>query len=128
MGARTPIIEDMARRDARLPENAAGEFYVDETCIDCATCRVVAPEVFSRSPRQLSYVHRQPADETQTRRARMALVACPTASIGTASREPAHEGVEAFPEELAGGVSYCGFGAEASFGASSARFVEQTGP
>jgi glyoxylase-like metal-dependent hydrolase (beta-lactamase superfamily II)/ferredoxin len=117
----------MARRESRLPENAAGEFYVDETCIDCATCRVVAPATFSRLPRQLSYVHRQPADEAQTRRALMALVACPTASIGTSSGRPAGEGVEAFPEPLAEGVFYCGFSAEASFGASSYLVVRPQG-
>jgi ferredoxin len=58
----------MARIEARLPENAAGDFYVDETCIDCATCRVVAPEVFARTPGQLSYVHRQPEDGSSSAR------------------------------------------------------------
>jgi len=117
----------MARPEARLAENVAGEFYVDQTCIDCATCRVVAPEVFARSQGQLSYVHRQPQDGAQARRALMALVACPTASIGTVSRRPAHAGVDAFPEKLADGVYYCGFAAEASFGASSYLVVRPEG-
>ena len=29
----------MARRSLRLPENAPGDFFVDETCIDCAQLR-----------------------------------------------------------------------------------------
>ncbi|MGZ5426499.1 MAG: 4Fe-4S domain-containing protein, partial [Thermoanaerobaculia bacterium] len=37
----------MARLAERLPENAPGDFYVDRTCIDCATCRQMAPEVFT---------------------------------------------------------------------------------
>ncbi|HET8646375.1 MAG TPA: MBL fold metallo-hydrolase [Vicinamibacteria bacterium] len=116
----------MARIARRLPENAPGDFYVDDTCIDCATCRVVAPQVFA-PVRGLSYVHHQPADAAGRRRALMALVACPTASIGTASRAPAAEGVAAFPEPLADGVHYCGFAAEASFGASSYLVVRTGG-
>ncbi len=117
----------MARIEARLPENAAGDFYVDETCIDCATCRVVAPEVFARAARPLAFVHRQPETEAQARRALMALVACPTASIGTRSRRRADAGVESFPEPLAEGVFYCGFASEASFGASSYLVVRPEG-
>jgi len=116
----------MARLSERLPENVPGEFYVDRTCIDCATCRVVAPEVFGRSGAQLSYVRRQPDDAAQRRRAFMALVACPTASIGSVGCQPAHEGVAAFPELLAPSVSYCGFASEHSFGASS-YLVEREG-
>ncbi len=39
----------MARAALRLRENAPGEFFVDETCIDCATCRNVAPSIFAYS-------------------------------------------------------------------------------
>jgi len=49
----------------------------------------------------------------------MALVACPTASIGTVSRLDARAGVGAFPEPIVEGVHFCGFTAEASFGAWS---------
>ncbi len=28
----------MANRARRLPENVAGDFFVDETCIDCDAC------------------------------------------------------------------------------------------
>lgn len=38
-------MEPMARMEARLLENAPGDSSVDETCIDCATCRFVAPDV-----------------------------------------------------------------------------------
>ena len=33
----------MANPKLRLEENVAGEFFVDSTCIDCDTCRQLAP-------------------------------------------------------------------------------------
>jgi glyoxylase-like metal-dependent hydrolase (beta-lactamase superfamily II)/ferredoxin len=110
----------MARLAERLPENAPGEFYVDRSCIDCDTCRRVAPKVFSESD-GASVVHTQPETEADRLRALMALVACPTASIGTVSKTDANPGVRAFPEPLTenGNVSFCGFTAESSFGAWS---------
>jgi glyoxylase-like metal-dependent hydrolase (beta-lactamase superfamily II) len=51
----------------------------------------------------------------------MALVACPTSSIGTDPRQDAVAGVAAFPELLdaEAQVYFCGFTAESSFGATS---------
>jgi len=76
----------VASLERRLSENAPGELFVDDSCIDCAACRHVAPAVFGRSRRGLSYVREQPSGGEATERALMALVACPTASIGTATR------------------------------------------
>ncbi len=60
----------MARREDRVPESVPGDFYVDRSCIDCDTCRRLAPAVFARSPlSEQSYVHRQPADGEETRAA-----------------------------------------------------------
>lgn len=53
----------------------------------------------------------------------MALVACPTASIGSAAHRDAKPGVEAFPEHIVDGVYFCGFTAESSFGAWSYLIV-----
>ena len=33
----------VARPSARLSQNAPGDFFVDDSCIDCETCRVLAP-------------------------------------------------------------------------------------
>src|SRR5881409_3066289 len=49
----------MALQTLRRNENVAGEFYVDNTCIDCDLCRQIAPESFSRAG-EMSAVHRQP--------------------------------------------------------------------
>jgi len=70
----------MANPAARLPDNAPGDFYVDSSCIDCDTCRRVAPSVFEEGSGH-SFVGAQPLDDAGRRRALMALVACPTASI-----------------------------------------------
>jgi glyoxylase-like metal-dependent hydrolase (beta-lactamase superfamily II) len=109
----------VARLAERLPENAAGDFYVDRTCIDCATCRRMAPEVFAEGD-GFSYVARQPGDAAAESRALRALVACPTGSIGAARRAAAtREAANAFPEPAGGGVFFCGYTSERSFGAWS---------
>jgi len=113
----------MATLAERLPENAPGLFYVDRSCIDCDTCRRVAPEVFAEGEGH-SFVASQPETPEGRRRALMALVACPTASIGTASRTDATPGVRAYPERIEENVSFCGFTAESSFGAWS-YFIER---
>jgi glyoxylase-like metal-dependent hydrolase (beta-lactamase superfamily II) len=61
--------------------------------------------------------------EAETKRALMALVACPTGSIGTIEHHDAHIGIDAFPELIAENVFYCGFNAESSFGAWSYLIV-----
>jgi glyoxylase-like metal-dependent hydrolase (beta-lactamase superfamily II)/ferredoxin len=109
----------MARSAARLPENVPGPFFVDESCIDCAVCRHLAPAVFARSARDLSFVARQPASNEERIRSLMALVACPTSSIGTEPKIDATPGVHAFPEAVAADVYSCGFTADSSFGAWS---------
>src|SRR5262245_31017393 len=115
----------MASTALRLPENAPGDFYVDSTCIDCDTCRRIAPSVFQEG-RDFSFVGTQPANEPDRTRALMALVACPTGSIGTVSRTDVEPGLAAFPEPIEDGVSFCGFTSADSFGAWS-YFVERPG-
>jgi glyoxylase-like metal-dependent hydrolase (beta-lactamase superfamily II)/ferredoxin len=110
----------MARLAHKLPQNAPGEFFVDASCIDCETCRQVAPAVFARSPEAgQSVVSAQPHDDAALERASMALVACPTASIGTVHKLDVRRAARAFPEPLAPDVFYCGYASEASYGASS---------
>jgi glyoxylase-like metal-dependent hydrolase (beta-lactamase superfamily II)/ferredoxin len=110
----------VARFAARLSENAPGDFFVDDACIDCETCRVVAPRVFTRSDRRgLSIVGRQPRLPEDALRARMALVSCPTSAIGTESKVDVHDAVAALPDPVTGDVLYCGYAAESSYGAAS---------
>jgi glyoxylase-like metal-dependent hydrolase (beta-lactamase superfamily II)/ferredoxin len=112
----------MANLSLRLPENIPGDFFVDSTCIDCDACRQIAPATFIEAG-DVSIVQRQPATEEETKRALMALVACPTASIGTIEHHDAHIGIDAYPSQVAENVYFCGFTAESSFGAWSYLIV-----
>lgn len=76
----------MAHLNQRRPENISGNFYVDRTCIDCDTCRWMAPDVFHQAGDQ-SAVYHQPANETERLSAMQALLSCPTASIGTVENQ-----------------------------------------
>ena len=104
----------MARVARRLRENVEGEFFVDETCIDCDACRQIAPDTFHDHGGQSS-VFQQPRNDDETRRALLALVACPTASIGTRSRLNASRAARDFPVNVTDDVFFCGFTSEASF-------------
>ena len=112
----------MANVALRLPENVAGDFFVDSTCIDCDACRQIAPEIFAEDD-EYSIVYRQPQSAQETKRALMALVACPTGSIGTVEHHDAHIGINAYPSLIAENVYFCGFTAESSFGAWSYLIV-----
>jgi glyoxylase-like metal-dependent hydrolase (beta-lactamase superfamily II)/ferredoxin len=112
----------MANVALRLPENIPGDFFVDSTCIDCDACRQIAPETFTDAG-DTSIVAHQPTTADETRRALMALVACPTASIGTLEHHDPHIGIDAFPSQIAENVYFCGFTAESSFGAWSYLIV-----
>src|SRR5919197_106852 len=116
----------MANPARRLPENVPGDFYVDDTCIDCDACRQIAPAVFRDHGEQSSVFH-QPETEDEVKRALMSIVACPTSSIGTSRKYDARVGGEAFPELIEGNVYYCGFNAESSFGAWSYLVVRPEG-
>jgi ferredoxin len=73
----------MADKSAKLPINAPGRFYVDNTCIDCDLCRNTAPEFFQRDDESgFSYVARQPVTPEEIALAEEALEGCPCESIG----------------------------------------------
>ncbi len=112
----------MANIQQRLPENVSGDFFVDATCIDCDTCSQLAPAIFHDHGEQCS-VYRQPDNDDDTRLALMALVACPTGSIGTVEHHDARIGIDAFPSLIAENVYFCGFTSESSFGAWSYLIV-----
>jgi glyoxylase-like metal-dependent hydrolase (beta-lactamase superfamily II)/ferredoxin len=112
----------MADPSQRLPENVAGAFFVDSTCIDCDTCRQLAPSTFGETG-EFSFVHTQPRSAEEMRAAYQALVACPTGSIGAAEKAGVSQAVNDFPLELAPGIFYNGFNSRKSFGGNS-YFVE----
>lgn len=102
----------------RRPENVSGRAYVDSSCIDCDTCRWLAPETFSRVDNQ-SAVHAQPdgGSHSLVLAAAAAAVSCPTNSIRGVRVPRDSLFPMAMDEEKR--VHYLGFTNEASFAASS---------
>ncbi len=115
----------MARTDLRHPANAAGDWFVDTRCIDCGTCREIAPDLFGDAG-GYSFVTAQP-DGGGDIDAWLAAQACPTSSIGTLSRR-ARPG-RLYPREIesGSGVWDLGYCSEDSFGASAWLAVRPEG-
>jgi glyoxylase-like metal-dependent hydrolase (beta-lactamase superfamily II) len=86
----------------------------------------VAPRTFTGREDQAS-VYFQPDTEADRRRALMALVCCPTASIGTTEKHDASPAIAAFPDRIADDVFHAGFHSEASFGAASYFIARERG-
>lgn len=73
----------MATPTERNPDNVAGRYYVDSSCIDCDQCRVMAPDFFARNgDTGMGYVKRQPVTDDEIAAVEEALAACATSSIG----------------------------------------------
>jgi glyoxylase-like metal-dependent hydrolase (beta-lactamase superfamily II)/ferredoxin len=111
---------DMADQKKRLPNNVSGNFFVDATCINCDTCRQLAPTSFEEVG-EYSAVVNQPQGDEELHQAYQALLACPVGSIGTerSDKPRLHEAMASFPLHLAQDVYYCGFNSERSFGGNS---------
>ena len=108
----------MADPQHAYTENVPGSFFVDDTCIDCDLCRQIAPSVFKENWDH-SFVAHQPESPVETHRAAMALVACPTASIGTRDKTNSRAAATAYPELIDEDVYFCGYASRNSYGASS---------
>ncbi|CAM9916399.1 unnamed protein product, partial [Ectocarpus sp. 8 AP-2014] len=107
---------------ARRAENVAGNLFVDESCIDCDTCRWMQGETFAHKSGK-SAVVRQPETEEERRGAYRAMHACPTSSIRVEASDPiARDALKDFPfpvdSERLPGVFHLGFHGESSFGCS----------
>ena len=108
----------MANPQRAYTENAEGNFFVDDTCIDCDLCRQIAPSIFHEHADH-SFVVRQPESPEETHRAAMALVTCPTASIGSRDKSDSRAAAAAYPELIEDDVYFCGYASRNSYGASS---------
>jgi glyoxylase-like metal-dependent hydrolase (beta-lactamase superfamily II)/ferredoxin len=115
----------MAQRSLAVAQNVPGDLFVDSTCIECDTCRELAPDVFGSLDSGQSFVQAQPADDAGWKRALQAVVSCPTASIG--SERSAKEVARDLPVHLDGPVYRCGYSSEASYGAQSYLLVRREG-
>jgi glyoxylase-like metal-dependent hydrolase (beta-lactamase superfamily II)/ferredoxin len=116
----------MANPARRRPAEMDGEFYIDDSCIDCGACRWIAPASFGERS-DVSLVVRQPATEAERRQAIKALIACPTASIGTTGKLDLSAESAIFPDQIAANVYHCGYHARSSYGAASWLIVRPEG-
>ena len=71
----------MADKNIKVPENVAGSYYVDDTCIGCGLCVSTAPEVFEMNGDDKAYVRKQPSPE-ELDGARTSMESCPVDAIG----------------------------------------------
>ena len=108
----------MAKEDLKHKDNQDGNFYVDNTCIDCGTCYWMAPQTFKFQGEQ-SIVYQQPKEENVEATYR-ALFSCPVTAIGAKEMGSiAHKVSQSIPYEIAGRVFHNGFHSEKSYGATS---------
>src|SRR5438067_2082498 len=107
----------MASTSRAYSENVPGNFFVDDTCIDCDLCRQIAPSVFEEKADH-SVVYRQPEGDVEIHRAAMALVACPTGSIGTRTKLDSRAAAAAYPDLIDENVYFCGYASPNSYGAA----------
>lgn len=109
----------MAHVANRRSENIDGDLYVDNTCIDCDTCRWMAPTVFDRQ-NEMSAVYHQPIDPQERLQAMQALLSCPTASIGTINKpEDIKAAQSSLPLLVTENIYHCGYHSEKSYAAAS---------
>lgn len=117
----------MAHINLRRTENISGNFYVDSTCINCDTCRWMAPEVFGQAGEQ-SAVYQQPTNDIAERRSLAALLSCPTSSIGTVDKPKNIKEVQQnLPILVTENIYHCGYHSEKSYGAASYLIVRPEG-
>ncbi|MEI7012475.1 MBL fold metallo-hydrolase [Leptospira licerasiae] len=116
----------MATLTKRKAQNIPGQIYVDSSCIDCETCRILASDIFGED-QSGSFVKKQPGTESEKLQALQALVACPTASIGTEDRIDLAEAKASFPRQIQDEVYHCGFHSKDSFGAFSYLILRKEG-
>jgi glyoxylase-like metal-dependent hydrolase (beta-lactamase superfamily II)/ferredoxin len=98
----------MADPKQRLDTNVQGNFFVDATCINCDTCRQLAPDSFQEVGEYSAVVIQPVGDEGQR-----------------SDKTRLQQAMSSFPLLIEGGVFYCGFNSEKSFGANS-YFIRHT--
>jgi len=108
----------MANIKKRVAEDVPGDFFVDSTCIDCDTCRQLAPNVFAEGEGH-AFVHHQPTASEDRLQALRALVCCPTGSIGSLGDDRPASALGDFPLEIEQPVYYSGFNSPKSYGGNS---------
>ncbi|MFW6266382.1 MAG: ferredoxin [Halanaerobiales bacterium] len=73
----------MAKLELKYPENKAGAYFVDKSCIVCGQCVNMAPKNFSflRGDKH-AYVCKQPSNKMEKKKCEKAVNECPVQAIG----------------------------------------------
>ena len=108
----------MAGARIRLANNADGEFFVDANCINCGVSRHYAPNTFGGDGIN-AFVKKQPSVQAETLAAQRAQLACPVATIGTATKHDLSAARQSFPFSLADNIFVNGYNDRSSYGARS---------
>jgi len=73
----------MADKNAKLPENVPGKWYVDDTCTPCHVCLDEASDLLKYNDDETYvYFFKQPSTPEEEDHAQRAMEICPTGSIG----------------------------------------------
>ncbi len=120
------MVQSMADPQKIVSSNVSGDFFVDTTCINCDTCRQLAPGTFVDAG-EYSSVYHQPQSDEEVIAATRALLCCPTGSIGTKAKNDAKVIRLQFPLAIEDNVFYAGFNSPSSYGANSFFIQEKCG-
>lgn len=115
----------MANLKAKRAQNVEGNFFVDDTCINCGACYWIAPETFQATQNK-SAVYAQPIENNEVEAYR-ALLACPVNSIGVEKDSEVKDVIRDLPFEIENGIYHSGYHAENSFGAASYFIKKESG-
>ncbi|MBX9694663.1 MAG: MBL fold metallo-hydrolase [Cyanobacteria bacterium] len=116
----------MADKEKIVPGSVPGNFFVDTTCINCDTCRAIAPAIFGEYG-DFAGVKKQPSNHDEHRLAMRALLSCPTGSIGTHEPNDAQAVLDDFPLLVNRNVYHCGFNSPRSAGGFSYLVIHPGG-
>ncbi len=70
----------MANASKKHPQNAAGPWFVDHTCISCDTCTDISPEIFGRDVNRKAFVREHRPEEASL--FVFAKESCPVEAVG----------------------------------------------
>ena len=111
--------------------NVAGNFFVDEACIDCGACGHMVTGIFGR--KGFKYVvAKQPENDEEEMKVLQAMTMCPTGSIRMEEPSPAlEEAFASFPleidPEVLPGVYHVGFHSMETYGNAPYLIVREGG-
>lgn len=117
----------MANRKNQHPSNIPGPLFTDLTCIDCETCFHIGPELFKEKSDK-SVVIKQPENLEEWKKAKRAILSCPTNSIGVHGAGEEFKNLDPeLPYKINENVYYLGYTSKDSYGATSYLIVRPEG-